>query len=323
MSLTVGEEQSPPGEDDLIKQLVALQIGIMMKKGPTRRGQHPKHHGCADVAFVVHGGLPDAYRSGIFKEPATYKAKVRWSNGADDDDQNADVHGMAVKVLGVKGTPALEGSDRDEQDFILIDSETFFVPDVKTMLELMTARVTSEMTHDPKVMTEFLQNHQEIAAALGAAKKHIPSPLTTQYWSTVPFKLGGGAVKYTVVPSRDNKSGDVPAASRDYLRAALASQLGTGADGAEFELCIIPQADPRDNPVENPMARWTSTPIAVATIKVEPQAFDTPERMKEAEDLSFDPWHALADHRPLGGINRARRAVYAASLKLRQSAAAV
>jgi hypothetical protein len=60
-----------------------------------------------------------------------------------------------------------------------------------------------------------------------------------------------------------------------------------------------------------------------STIKVAPQAFDTPERMKEAEDMSFDPWHALAEHRPLGGINRARRAVYAASLKLRRSSAAV
>jgi hypothetical protein len=130
-------------------------------------------------------------------------------------------------------------------------------------------------------------------------------------------------VKYTVIPSGDNKSGGAPATSPGYLRAAMASQLAPGADGARFELCVIPQADPRDNPVENPMVLWKSQPIAVATMRVEPQAFDTPERMKEAEEMSFDPWHALAEHRPLGGINRARRAVYAASLTLRQSAAAV
>jgi len=323
MSLAIGEEQTPTGEDDLIKHLVALQVGIMTKKDPTRRGQHPKHHGCADAEFAVHGDIPEAYRIGIFKEPRTYKAKVRWSNGGDDDDRNADVHGMAVKVLGVKGNPALEGTDREEQDFILIDSEAFFVPDVKMMFELMTARVTSAAAKDPKVMTEFAQKHTDIATALAAARKNISSPLTTQYWSTVPFKLGGGAVKYTVMPSGDNKSGNVPVASIDYLRAALSSQLGTGGNGAHFELCIIPQADPGDHPIENPMVPWKSEPIAVATIKVEPQAFDTPERMKEAEDLSFDPWHALAEHRPLGGINRARRAVYAASLNLRQSGAAV
>lgn len=204
MSLDLGEEQTPTGEDDRIKHLVALQVGIMMKKNPTRRGQHT-----------------------------------------------------------------------------------------------------------------------DIATALAAAKKSISSPLTTQYWSTVPFELGGGAVKYTVVPSGDNKSGDVPAASLNYLRAALASQLGSGDNGAQFELCIIPQADPDDNPVENPMVPWKSEPIAVATIKVGPQAVDTPERMKEAEDLSFDPWHALAEHRPLGGSNRAPRAVYAATVSQRQSAVAL
>ena len=121
-------------------------------------------------------------------------------------------------------------------------------------------------------MADFAQKHPDIAAALGAARKKISSPLTTQYWSTVPFRLGGGAVKYTAVPSAGNKSGDVPAASRDYLRAALASQLGEGGNGAQFELCIIPQADPDDNPVENPMVPWKSAPIPVATIKVAPQA---------------------------------------------------
>ena len=32
MSLTIGEEQIPTGEGDLITHLVALQVGIMMKK---------------------------------------------------------------------------------------------------------------------------------------------------------------------------------------------------------------------------------------------------------------------------------------------------
>ena len=323
MSLAIGEEQPSAGEDDLIKKLVALQVGIMMNKNPVRRGQHPKHHGCTDVEFAVRGDIPEAYMIGLFKQPATYQAKVRWSNGAADDDQAGDVHGMAVKVLGVKGTPALADTNREEQDFILIDSEAFFVQDVKMMLELMTARVSSEAAKDPKVMAVFVQANPRIGAALAAARKQISSPLTTQYWSTVPYKLGSGAVKYTAVPSNGNKSGDIPATSRDYLRAALASQLGTGDTGAQFTLCLIPQVDPSDNPVENPMVPWKSAPIPVATIAIRPQAFDTPERMKEGEDLSFDPWHALAEHRPLGGINRARRAVYAASLNLRQSAVAV
>ena len=71
MSLTIGEEQTPTDEGELIKQLVAFQVGIMMAKDPDRRGQHPKHHGCVDAEFVVRGDIPDVYRIGIFNEPGT------------------------------------------------------------------------------------------------------------------------------------------------------------------------------------------------------------------------------------------------------------
>jgi hypothetical protein len=35
------------------------------------------------------------------------------------------------------------------------------------------------------------------------------------------------------------------------------------------------------------------------------------------EGLSFSPWHALAAHRPLGAVNRARKSAYAMSAKFR------
>ena len=320
MSLPMGEEQAPANEGEVIARLVALQVGIMMKTDPTVRGQHPKHHGCVDAEFIVRDDIPAAYRVGIFKDPATYSAKVRLSNGGQKDDSQPDVHGMAVKVLGVNGTPALTGSARQEQDFILIDSESFFVPDVQLMLELMTARVAS--AQKPEVMSDFSQKHPDIAAALAAARKSIASPLTVRYWSTVPYKLGSLAVKYTAIPAATNGSGDVPTGP-DCLRQALASQLAPGANGARFDLCLIPQMDPDADPVENPMVTWKADPIPVATIAIGPQVFDTPERMKQAEEISFDPWHALAEHRPLGGINRARREVYAASVKTRRNAVAV
>ena len=59
-------------------------------------------------------------------------------------------------------------------------------------------------------------------------------------------------------------------------------------------------------------------PVPVATITVNPQTFDTPALMNQCEKMSFDPWHALAEHRPLGGLNRARKAVYHASVMVRQ-----
>jgi hypothetical protein len=39
--------------------------------------------------------------------------------------------------------------------------------------------------------------------------------------------------------------------------------------------------------------------------------------MAFVENLSWNPWNALSEHRPLGGINRARKVVYEDSALLR------
>src|SRR5947209_3988175 len=101
-SLRLGEERVPAGEDEVIKELVALQVAIMRHADPKKRGQHPKSHGCVEAEFIVRGDIPEKYRIGIFKEPKSYKAKIRYSNGASADDTKPDVHGMAVKVFDVK-----------------------------------------------------------------------------------------------------------------------------------------------------------------------------------------------------------------------------
>jgi hypothetical protein len=73
-------------------------------------------------------------------------------------------------------------------------------------------------------------------------------------------------------------------------------------------------------PVEDATIVWDETRSCfqrVATIRIPAQTFDTPARVEFAENLSFTPWHALMDHRPLGGINRARRKVYETISRLR------
>ena len=53
-------------------------------------------------------------------------------------------------------------------------------------------------------------------------------------------------------------------------------------------------------------------PVDVGRITVE-----IAERRALRENLIFTPWHGIAEHRPLGGINRLRRAVYDASASFR------
>ena len=93
----------------------------------------------------------------------------------------------------------------------------------------------------------------------------------------------------------------------------MASQLRRG--DAVFDFLAQAQTAPAALPVEDAVVNWEEalSPFQkVATIRIPRQTFDSREQFRFAEALSFNPWHSLPDHRPLGGINRARRAVYEA-----------
>src|ERR1039457_2359242 len=49
---------------------------------------------------------------------------------------------------------------------------------------------------------------------------------------------------------------------------------------------------------------------SVATIRIPRQVFDIPEQAEFCEHLSFTPWHASPEHRPLGVTNRLRKVIY-------------
>jgi len=78
------------------------------------------------------------------------------------------------------------------------------------------------------------------------------------------------------------------------------------------------QGDPGSMPIEDPTVKWDSPFIRVATIKIPNQVFDLPEQQLYGENLSFTPWHSIEAHRPLGGVNRARKLVYEQIAKFRR-----
>lgn len=74
-------------------------------------------------------------------------------------------------------------------------------------------------------------------------------------------------------------------------------------------------------PIEDASADWPqdeSPYQAVAKLSISPQEAYSPERRVFADDvLSFNPWHCIEEHRPLGSIMRARIKAYEASTKFR------
>src|SRR5665213_742735 len=101
---------------------------------------------------------------------------------------------------------------------------------------------------------------------------------------------------------------DVP--GHDFLRAALRNTLQT-ADAC-MEFLVQPRtSDSMD--VEDSMTEWKEDRAPfyqVATIRIPQQVFDTPEQNAFCENLSFSPWHALPEHKPLGVTNRLRKVIY-------------
>ena len=96
----------------------------------------------------------------------------------------------------------------------------------------------------------------------------------------------------------------------NYLRKAMAATLT--ADDACFEF-LVQTRQSSSMKVEDSKTEWKESEapfIKVATITIPRQTFDSAAQMAFCDNLSFTPWHALPQHRPLGGVNRVRRTVY-------------
>jgi hypothetical protein len=324
MELGLGDEHVLPNEAAVIQEIVDVNFKTFkVGEKPLRRAQHPKSHGCVRARFEVRNDIPTEFQHGLFATPATYDALIRFSSAQAEDDKGGDAHGMAVKLWNVPGPKLLPGhEDSTEHDFLLLDREVFFVgnmPDYLTankhfsnfsnwqknkrgFLRLVTSGLTLVIGHFSLLKT-----------TLKFASRKPSSPLGTNYWSTTPYRLGGTAVKYMVTTMQPLPDGQI--ATKNGLGDALRSYLAKGA--AQFEFGIHVQSDPVKHPVEDSTVNWSENgaayvPIAMITID---QTTDV--QSDEAENLRFQPWHALAEHRPLGGVNRTRKAVYLALAKHR------
>lgn len=324
---TPDHEEIPPGEDALIARLVEQNLALLDESTrPVRRGQHPKHHGCVHAEFVVEPDLDAELRHGLFARPGSYPTVIRFSNGAAFDDRKGDAHGMALKLFDVPGEKLL--GEGDTHDFVLIDHPVFFAADVAGYVALFEALLGAKQSVLPKLafflprflaemghvyLTHLHKHPHELSIMLAMIAKHPDSPLAIRYWSTTPYCLGPHAVKWAVQPHEALlKPFDTPN-SADKLRLTLARQLAAGE--AAFDFMVQLRNDPASMPVEDPTREWDAQRSPwrkLATLRIPRQRPDTPELMSFCEQLSFNPWRCLPEHRPLGGVNRARKSIYQA-----------
>ncbi len=82
----------------------------LWKPGGFERGGNTKTHGIVRAEFIVHDGLPPQFRHGIFAQPKTYRAWVRFSGPGPyvtPDIDDVGFMSISIKLLGIPGRKLL------------------------------------------------------------------------------------------------------------------------------------------------------------------------------------------------------------------------
>jgi hypothetical protein len=262
-------------------------------------------------------------KRGVFAKPQTFQAWVRFSGPGPNLPADIDDVGFvscAIKLMGVPGEKLTE-DEKVTQDFIMVSTPTFVTPDISSNAHLQVHVLRG--TPILYFLTTGLQHFLDFIMQ-GLWNETQTSPLEARYWSCVPYLLGPGqAMMYSVRPKIPGNSW-IPGlpfwTSPIYLREAMVKVLAERE--VEFEFMIQVQKDAFRMPIENAGVRWPeslSPYTPVATLRLFKQKFDSPAQFAFARNLSYTPWHCIADHRPLGNQNRARRRMYWELRRLRQT----
>lgn len=288
------------------------------------RDAHAKAHGCVKAEVQVLPELPDELRQGVFSEPGkTWQATMRLSNGNayPQFDSIRDARGMAIKLFDVPGKQLLSDQQgRSEQDFVMFSHPNFFVSNVAEYRQNVAAQA------DGKKMMAFFPGRdprswqvRHLFIALATLSPAPSSPTRTTYFSVSPYKFGEANAKFRVMPDPGScPAYNLPEQNRklpNFLRNALNQQLSTDRVPACFVLQIQRQDANKYMPIEDTSIEWRESDApfeTVAQIKVSAQDFDTPALNLQCDNQSFNPWFGIEAHRPIGGINRLRKAVYEA-----------
>jgi hypothetical protein len=328
--LKIAEEKALPDEEEFLNSIISTfeqQMRKLWKPGGFERGGNTKTHGIVRGEFIVHDNLPAEFRHGIYAQPRTFPAWVRFSGPGPyvtPDIDDVGFMSISIKLIGVPG-PKLMEEEKHTIDMFGVSTPTFVTPDTKANAQLQRESLKNAQIF---YFLNFRRPHVLDMIMQSLFIKTQSSPFEAPYFSCVPYLLGEGrAMQYSVWP-KSKKRTPIPRLPfrppDDYLRDAMVASLAEGDVELDFRLQL--QTDPHLMPIENNAVLWPerlSPRVSVATLRLPKQKFDSPAQMEFAKKLSYNPWHTIAEHRPLGNQSRARQRMYYELSKLRHTMNAV
>jgi Dyp-type peroxidase family len=326
--LGIAEERVLPSEDEIARRITEQMTAFLFKHyrgGGAERAGNTKTYGLVRAYFEVDPRLANELEAGVFRRGASYPAWVRFGGPgplAPPDMRDNGILSIGIKLMDVPG-PKLLDDEVGTQDFTGISGPTFTTPSVFENVKLQR-----NIGRGTPVLYFFnpFDSHVLDALMQGLFAKAHGNPLEARYWSCVPYLYGdpkgargARAIKYRVMPERGERTSVPRRPGDDYLREAMVHTLAHEEVHFSFEIQL--QTDPVRMPLEDACVVWPerlSPWIRVARLRIPAQSFDSPAQRVYARNLSFNPWHAIAEHRPLGNQNRARKLIYLETSKVRQ-----
>jgi hypothetical protein len=320
----------------LIETISKIQSKVYADSAHAERGVHAKSHGLLSGELTVSERLPPELAQGLFAAGGSYPVVMRLSTIPGDvlDDAVSTPRGMAIKVIGVHGA-RVAGSEGDAtQDFLFANGPVFAAPGPKKFLGnlKLLAATTDRAPGLKKILSSVMRGAERALESVGGQSSTLLTlggypeihPLGDTYYSQAAILFGAYMAKVCMVPVssslRDLIKAPVDLKGRpNGLRDAVNDFFRTQT--AEWELRVQLCTDLDSMPIEDASKPWPeeqSPYRAVARLIFPPQpAWSEARRQAIDEGMSFNPWHALAAHRPLGAVMRVRKRVYEATSQLR------
>lgn len=319
----------------MVETLRGISETTYKNSGRASRSVHAKSHGVLKATLHVAPGLPPALAQGLFAEPKSYPVTIRLSTIPGDvlDDKVSTPRGMAIKVSAENGQ-RLPNSDGDgTQDFLMVNGPAFGAANAKGFLKSLKllAATTDKVPKLKQAASAVLRSAERAIEALGGKSARIISlgghPLTNVlgeiYFAQVPILYGPYIAKFSCVPVSPDlvalKNAPVDMHDNpDALRDAVKRHFSK--NNSAWELRVQLCTDLQTMPIEDSSIVWpvsASSYITVARIVAPIQSVQELEVGASDDTLSFSPWNSLNAHRPLGSINRVRRAAYQMSAGFR------